>query len=250
MRDFTTEIYNALLVELKRQQYQFYTFEKYLVQKPAGKIAILRHDVDLLPFNSVATAQIEHNLGIEASYYFRIVKESNDPVAIQKIQSLGHEIGYHYEDLALCKGNTQQALLQFAENLSYFRQFYPVKSICMHGSPLSKFDNRSVWKDQDYKTYGLIGEPYFDLDFKLFYYLTDTGRKWDGEKEVIRDKVEKHFSQTYHATFEIIANANQLPDNLMITTHPQRWTNSLLPWMKELVLQNAKNTVKVLINRR
>ena len=75
MRDFTTEIYNALLVELKRQQYQFYTFEKYLVQKPAGKIAILRHDVDLLPFNSVATAQIEHNLGIEASYYFRIVKE-------------------------------------------------------------------------------------------------------------------------------------------------------------------------------
>ena len=37
---------------------------------------------------------------------------------------------------------------------------------------------------------------------------------------------------------------NQLPDQLMMTTHPQRWTNKRLAWWKELVMQNTKNIVK------
>ena len=37
----------------------------------------------------------------------------------------------------------------------------------------------------------------------------------------------------------------------MLTIHPQRWTNKPLPWMKELVWQNAKNVVKrVLVERK
>jgi hypothetical protein len=38
----------------------------------------------------------------------------------------------------------------------------------------------------------------------------------------------------------------------MITIHPQRWANSALPWVKELVLQKVKNIVKriiIVINR-
>ena len=34
--------------------------------------------------------------------------------------------------------------------LDKFRNIYPVKTICMHGSPLSKYDNRLLWEKYDY----------------------------------------------------------------------------------------------------
>ena len=58
----------------------------------------------------------------------------------------------------------------------------PVKTICMHGSPLSKWDNRDLWKRYNYRDYGIIAEPYFDVDFDEVFYITDTGRRWDGDK--------------------------------------------------------------------
>jgi len=38
----------------------------------------------------------------------------------------------------------------------------------------------------------------------------------------------------------------------MITVHPQRWSDSFVPWIRELVWQNFKNVVKwgVVKNRR
>ena len=65
-----------------------------------------------------------------------------------------------------------------------------VKTICMHGSPLSKWDNRDLWKKYDYRDFGIIAEPYFDLDFDEVFYLTDTGRSWNNSKASVRDKVE------------------------------------------------------------
>ena len=61
----------------------------------------------------------------------------------------------------------------------------------MHDSPLSKYDNRLLWKYYNYRDYGIIGEPYFDIDFNDVFYLTDTGRRWDGEKVSVRDKVKR-----------------------------------------------------------
>jgi len=59
----------------------------------------------------------------------------------------------------------------------------------MHGSPRSPYDNNEVWKKYDYRELGIIAEPYFDLDFSKVLYLTDTGRRWDGEGVSIRDKI-------------------------------------------------------------
>ena len=46
-----------------------------------------------------------------------------------------------------------------------------------------------MWKKYDYRELGIIAEPYFDLDFSKVLYLTDTGRRWDGEGVSIRDKI-------------------------------------------------------------
>ena len=46
-------------------------------------------------------AELEAQMGVKASYYFRIGKGSNQPECIKRIAALGHEIGYHYEDMSL-----------------------------------------------------------------------------------------------------------------------------------------------------
>lgn len=247
--DFTLKIYRLLLQTLKKSGYLFFTFEEYCSGKADGKFVILRHDVDLRAGHSLATAKLEAELGIKASYYFRVVPQSKKPAIIKEIVDLGHEIGYHYEDLSLFKGNPSLAIDHFTHQLAYFRRFYPVKTICMHGSPTSKYDNRSIWNHYDYRDFGIAGEPYFDVDFDDVFYLTDTGRCWDGEKYSVRDKVNSKFSIQFHSTKDIIGaiNAKELPERIMITTHPQRWTDNRAEWMLEFIFQNFKNLIKRLI---
>lgn len=249
--DFTLKIYRKLLETFIAKGYSFVTYEEYCRGEAKEKFVILRHDVDLRAGHSVAVAKVENDLGIKASYYFRVVPQSNQPDKILAIASLGHEIGYHYEDLSLFRGNTSLAADHFEAQLTYFRQFYPVKTICMHGSPTSKFDNRDLWKTINYHDFGIIGEPYFDIDFNEVFYLTDTGRCWDGQKFSLRDKVKTQFKQSFHHTAGIIeAVINEsLPPKIMITTHPQRWTDSWTEWFLELFLQNIKNTIKAAINQ-
>lgn len=55
---------------------------------------------------------------------------------------------------------------------------------------MSKWDNRLLWKSDVYRGFGLIDEPYFDLNFNIVLYLTDTGRRWDGHVVSVRDKIQ------------------------------------------------------------
>lgn len=215
------------------------------------KTIILRHDVDLLPGNSLRFAEIQHEMGIKGSYYFRAVPESWDEEVIRKIAALGHEIGYHYESLTTTNGDMQAGIADFEKHLEALRKLAPVKTICMHGSPKSKWDSKDLWKQYNYHDYGIIGEPYFDVNFDEVFYLTDTGRRWDGWKVSVRDKVpqqEEWVRQglVFRSTNQIIkaAGEGKLPSPIMFTFHPQRWHSRSFPWLKEFALQNAKNVVK------
>ncbi|WP_080055466.1 hypothetical protein [Spirosoma aerolatum] len=243
--DFSIKKYKAFLAALRSSGYSFQTFEAFL-KAPDEKVVILRHDVDLLPENSLVFAALQHELGIAGVYYFRAVPQSWDTQVIREIAEMGHEIGYHYECLTTCKGNLKLALNDFEENLTALRKLAPVSTICMHGSPMSKYDSRDLWKHHSYREYGIIGEPYFDIDFGKVAYFTDTGRRWDGEKVSVRDKVDSTFVNRFRKTDEIIdaLHRNELPDQMMFTFHPQRWNDNPLQWTKELISQNVKNLVK------
>lgn len=201
--DFTINTYLQFLDFLS--DYKFYPFVSF-PKKSSQKWAILRHDVDLLPKNSLVFAQIQHRLGIPGTYYFRIIPDSFDPRIIEQIEQLGHEIGYHYEDVdfvakQMYAGNRtvrdkslnpdlviERAVESFSANLATLRKYADVKTICMHGSPRSPWDSRLLWGRYHYRDFNLIGEPYFDLDFNQVAYYTDTGRRWDGETVNVRDK--------------------------------------------------------------
>jgi len=270
--DFTLSTYSELLRSIKHSGYSFYTFEDWCRGKATGRYVILRHDVDSKAGNSLTIAGIEAEMGIRATYYFRIVPRSNQPEVIRAIAALGHEIGYHYEDLSLFHGDRVKAFEHFNQQLGYFRQFYPVSTICMHGSPASKWDNRDLWKSVDYKELGIIGEPYLDfLNLPDTTYFTDTARMWDGEKYNIRDKRQILTGQTsndpepvltrkgnkdsveknIHSTFDLIEWFGIKPqqDIIMITTHPQRWTDKSTERILDSWIQDVKNQIKKVLIR-
>ena len=241
--DFTLAKYSQLLDALKA-----YGFEDLT----------LRHDVDLRPLNSLRTAQMEAEKGLHGIYYFRAVPESWDEEVIRLIALLGHEIGYHYESLTTCDGDVDKAYEDFCANLERLRAIVPVRSACMHGSPRSPYDSKDIWKKYDYHALGIESEPYLDTDFSQTFYLTDTGRRWDGYKVSVRDKIPEYqdlwTSQglVFHSTDDVIAGLrdNRIPKRLMLTVHPQRWAPFGPAWCKELLLQNAKNVLKRFIASR
>ena len=72
--NFTINSYRNLLLALQDAGYMFQTLEQFLTAPVHGKTVILRHDIDKYPQNALRIAQIEHSMGIRASYYTRIVE--------------------------------------------------------------------------------------------------------------------------------------------------------------------------------
>ena len=255
--DFRIKQYKQLLRALQLQGYSFQTFAEF-IQKPQLNAIVLRYDVDKFPVNSLRFARIQAEMGVKGSYYFRAVPQSWVDNIIKEIADLGHEVGYHYETMDTSEGNVDKAWDEFKHHLDKLRELVDVKTICMHGSPRSKFDNKAIWKKYDYRTLDIIGEPYYDVNFDKVFYLTDTGRRWDGWKTSVRDKVsqqEKWVKQglVFHSTNDIIkaVEENSFPNQVMFTVHPQRWHDKRIPWFKELVMQNIKNQIKkILIIRK
>lgn len=245
--DFTVKKYIELIESLKTREFQFQTFQEFIKSANTNSI-VLRHDVDLLPKNSLNFAKIQNQNNIRGVYYFRAVPESWDEKIIKEISELGHEIGYHYECLTTTNGNLEKGIKDFEKNLNNLRKLAPVSTICMHGSPMSKYDSKDLWKKYNYHDYGIIAEPYFDVDFQKVLYLTDTGRKWNGDKVSVRDKVNSGFELSFHSTDEIITALcnNILPSQIMFTFHPQRWNDNKYLWTKELLIQSLKNQIKKL----
>ena len=275
--DFTIEKYKELLEALKKH-----------------KSHKIRHDVDLRPEFSLRVAQVEAEMGVQATYYFRSMHFESHAEVIKAIVALGHRAGYHYESLTTCKGDMEAAYEDFCQNLEKLRKIVPVTTACAHGSPRSPWNSQSMWESQSRKvtesksrkvekskshkeqtlyhsatlplchsTYdihalGIEYEPMLDTDFSKTLYLTDTGRRWDGYKVSVRDKVSQYQEQwqqdglVFHSTDDII-QALRDPEHpihqkeLLINTHPQRWMPFGPQWLTEATLQWWKNIAKRVI---
>lgn len=254
--DFTIDKYKELLKALKKH----HGFS-------------IRHDVDLRPDFSLRIAQEEAEMGVKATYYFRTVPESYDEEIIRKIVSLGHTAGYHYECLTTCNGDMEAAYEDFCRNLENLRNVVSITTACAHGSPRSPWNSQHIWEDSrrrdvetsrqyDIHSLGIEYEPMLDTDFSKTLYLTDTGRRWDGYKVSVRDKVPEYQELwtkeglVFHSTDNII-QALRTPEHpihkhdLLINTHPQRWMPFGPGWLKEATLQNIKNIAKrVIVNKQ
>jgi hypothetical protein len=247
-RDFTLDTYQELCEVLKKN-YRVCTVFEYLLEKPEGNVAVVRHDVDRKIKNSLLMAEREHKLGIRSSYYFRYPNTFR-PEVLKKIRTLGHEIGYHYEVLSKTNGDYEKAVALFSSELEEFRKISPVDTICMHGSPLSKYNNRDLWKRYDYHAYGITGEAFlsFEQENNDLIYLTDTGRTWSGKqslRDVMRTSSGSPDLQNLDTTQDLMEWIGKgSAKKLYLTVHPERWSSDMGEWLVWSVLDYGMNIAK------
>lgn len=267
--DFTYAAYRDLLTAGLANKYEFLTVEAYLrrsareaasTKEPLDsasqadgsgelpeRFVVLRHDVDRKPRNALAMARLEAEHGIQGTYYVRTIDKTFRPDLIQRIAALGHEVGYHFEDLDRADGDRTAAIESFEKELAKLRGLVDVSTVCMHGNPLSPHDNRDLWDDAEFSAFDLLGEAYLSVDFTDLTYFSDTGRTWKDGPLKIKDHTmgEGHKTVEVETTFELIELllTGEL-DRLYLLVHPNRWAGSYPEYISEYAKDTAVNTVK------
>ncbi|CAG0951484.1 MAG: hypothetical protein OIN86_08565 [Candidatus Methanoperedens sp.] len=245
--DFTLTKYRNLCRAIA-QNYPTLTMTEYFSGKESLEhFAIIRHDIDRKACNAMNTARIEQESGIRATYYFRMNDSVFRPELIKEIEGMGHEVGYHYEVLGKSKGDLKKAIGLFETELAEFKKICNVKTICMHGNPLSKYDDRELWKTYDFKDFGIIGEAYLSTGINLNYF-SDTGRIWK-RRDNLQDNI--HAVRLVGSTDVMIEfiEKNKV-DNIYIMTHPERWASNSIGWGLSLIGDLAFNIGKSIFKAR
>jgi len=95
--------YRTLLKQILKHNYLFLTAHEYATlirdnNPPNVPVCILRVDVDTDPCGAGKMFEIEQELGLRSSYYFRL--STIDRALIARMALHGSEAGYHFEELS------------------------------------------------------------------------------------------------------------------------------------------------------
>lgn len=255
--DFTFNKYQELCKAIIKSGYIVLTVAEYLTApNPKATYIVIRHDVDRRPNNAIRIAELEKNLGIKTTYFFRINSLVTVPDLIKEIAAMGHEIGYHYETLDKARGDYKKAIQLFEDELKSLREICEVRTICMHGNPLTRWNNLDLWSKYDFKDFGLLGEPYLSLG--NMPYFSDTGRTW-ADTNKLKDSLpqpnngdeKKSGSIVAHSTDDVIELIKkERLSSAQVSMHPERWSYNLTGWIINLARDTATNIAKRVIKRR
>jgi len=130
------------------------------------KYVVLRHDIDTDVSTAKAMWQIEKDLGLKSSYYFRL--STVDIPFMKEIERSGGEASYHFEEIATVakqkRLRTREAVSQqmpyiretFKRNLNYLRakSGLPMKIVAAHGDFVNQklqIYNWELLKDDNFR---------------------------------------------------------------------------------------------------
>lgn len=186
------------------------------------RLLVLRHDIDSSPELSLAFAAIEERAGARGSYFFRL--STIDVGIMRRLAEAGHEVGYHYEELATVakerganRADRVDSLIpvardRFAANLAALRRRtgLPMHVAASHGD----FANRTL----GVTNVVLLADPAFrraqGIDVEAY----------DAD---LMQPVAVRVADTYHPTFwkpqDPMAAVRQGAGPCYILTHPRQW---------------------------
>lgn len=247
-RDYTYELYERLLETAIANDYEIVPVSESVAgESPTGRYAVIRHDVDRKPENALDLARMEADLGVSTTYYFRAIEKTFRPDLLTSVEDLGHEVGYHYEDVDEADGDLAAARRSFRSNLDRFRRYVDVETVAMHGNPLTPHDNRDLWEIVDPIDFDLSGEAYLSADFTDVVYFTDANRTWADEVTTVNDRPVGPASKPQQAesTYDLIEliDDHRLP-HLYLSAHPNRWAETYLEWVLEFAKDSVVNIGK------
>lgn len=193
-------------------------------------------------------AAVESAYDMQATYYFRVKPGVFVSSIVRRIASMGHEIGYHYEVLDKAKGEFALARRIFTRELAVMRSFADVKTASMHGSPLSRWDNRDFWTHHQPAEFGLVGEAYISMEEKGLVYLSDTGRGWNRTAFNVRDRLPPEggaLMPPFRSTWDLMeALEERRFRKVYLQVHPNRWTSGTIQWYSQFAEDLCLNAVK------
>jgi hypothetical protein len=251
MRDFTLDAYMSVVEAIQAVGLPIYGVAQWQAQRPASG-ALIRHDVDRRPANALAMARAEAVAGVATTYYFRVVGSAYDKATMRAVQDLGHEVGYHYEDLALAKGDPAAAIQSFQRHLTDLRQAVDVRTAAMHGSPMSRVNNLDLWRHAKITDFGLSAEAFLSVDYAGLYYFTDTGRSWGAGATNLRDRPAgtRDLPRPIHRTTQLVDFIRRdRPQGLAFSVHPERWDASWPGWLAQSAKDQGINLAKVIVSK-
>lgn len=221
--------WQKICINLKKNNHLFTRADE--IQKLSTyKWVLIKHDIETDPNSALEIAKIESSLDIAATYYIQgdlILKHSK---IFKDIESLGHEIAYHYDVLDANDGDFSRAISDFEDNLKNFSKAgFEVKTICPHGNPLMK---RNGWSsNRDFFESKFVRNKYshlFDIVVDInnvtnnLLYISDVGYSF---KEIIdissTDQKNLHKSKSIDINTKLYKHFDK---TIVISTHPHRWT--------------------------
>jgi hypothetical protein len=131
-----------------------------------GRHLVLRHDVDTDPGTAGAMWRMEHALGVEASFFFRL--STLDVPLMQAIAAAGSSASYHYEEIATIAKRRRlrtaaevdehlvEAQDEFLRNLTRLRALtgLPMRVVASHGDFVNRrlgIPNWTILADQGFR---------------------------------------------------------------------------------------------------
>ena len=251
--------YIALIDKLRKANYrtvcvsEFFTLQanskQQTVENTNQPLCILRHDVDRRHSFALNMAKAEQQNNIQATYYFRCDKHGHfEYEVIAQIAAMGHEIGYHYEELSRARGEQNLALAKFERNLNNLRVHAPCATAVMHGAPLSPHDNRELLEGRMLSQYSLHNDGILSFTDIPCLYLTDTGGQWMSTNNR-RDNAGQPYEHTFASpsSKQFIADVRNKKPTLYISTHPERWCSQAWQFAFIGALDQATNMAKRIV---
>lgn len=232
--------YAALLNKALQHQYNvcsvaafwsIYKTDKLDVNKT---YLILRHDIDTDVLTAKAMFNIEKELGVNASYFFRL--STIDIPFMQMLHVHGSEASYHYEEIATYAkvnqiknqqniySNLSEIKNMFANNLTQLRNEtgLPMHTVASHGDFVNRYlriPNHELLKDTTFRSkLGIELEVYDERIMCLV-----TSRYSDtGYPQLWKPKSP--------SPFQAIENSSRV---IYLLTHPRHWRANLQENLKD-----------------
>ena len=194
---FTYDSYRGLIYLLRGNGY---AIKSYHTWQETDCCVILRHDIDTSLEKAVELARVEQELGVSSTYFvlltsdFYNVASKRSLEKLRVIQSMGHELGLHFDEKAYPDGTSDETVVRILHERDVLASILgtPVTTVSMHRPSRKTLE-------ADLKIPGMVNS-YGKTFFHDFKYLSDSCRRW-------REPVEEIIQSGEYDRLHILTHA-------------------------------------------
>lgn len=169
-QNFSYDYLRDLVKAAKSHKYEFMTLKEFREAGcPKERAFIMKHDIDAKPVTLQPLLDVERELGIKSTLYFRITANDYNfmsylvlPQAIQAHKE-GFEVGLHTNFLEFAILNDLDPMQVLESEITLMKQYIDIKSLSTHRD-LNYVHNALPWIEQNWKKVS----KKFKLDYQAY----------------------------------------------------------------------------------